>query len=139
MKQFDWRDFVRRRLEARGAKTLAEAAELTFKPNANGKRGAHLDRAYSCFLAYIKAEIGEDDTRLPVVVTDVVLGNIVAELAVSQSDAECMLSGLRVVFGKAYGLAVAALAYDKGVTNAVWALGKQLKVKQPKCTKAADL
>ena len=140
LEQSDWRDFVRRRLEARGAsKKLAEAAELTFKPNANGKRGAHLDRAYSRFLAYIRAEIGEDDTRLPMVVTDVVLGNIVAELAVSQSDAECMLSGLRVVFGKAYGPAVAALAYDKGVTNAVRALGKQLKVKQPKYTKAVDL
>ena len=73
------------------------------------------------------------------VITDVILGNVAPALATSQTDAEQLLSGCRVIFRRAYGGSVKALEYDKDVADMVKAVGKQLKVKQPKYTEAVDL
>ena len=137
--QSDWRTFVRRRLEARGAsKEMAQAVDLVFNLDKNYRRGAHLDRSYARCLRYVREYVGESGSRLPMVITDVILGNVAAA-STSQTDAEQLLSGCRVIFRRAYGGSVKALEYDKDVADMVKAVGKQLKVKQPKYTEAVDL
>ena len=59
------------------------------------------------------------------VITDVILGNVAAALATSQTDAEQLLSGCRVIFRRAYGGSVKTLEYDKDVADMAKAVGKQ--------------
>ena len=135
MAESDWAAFVRSRQIERGVDPeLAQAARLVYKAREGEARGRHLQGPWALLFAELKRRYGGGKIAL----SDVEFCNVASANATTESGAKRVLSAMRVVARKAYGI-VPELAYDRDLRDQVVAIGHDLVPTTPKYTRGVDL